>query len=112
MAIEPNRIVLTSAKREGVVGAIKPTPLCSLIIGAVSPSGYGAPGESFPQPAEYEGQTRIVETSSGTEYNMYVVVDLGGVLQWKAVKSSSAAIDQRTGRPYDANAVFYNPLAN
>lgn len=112
MAIGQNRIVITSAKREGVVNAVKSTPLCSLIVGAVPPSQYRTPDGFFPQPAEYEGQVRIVETSSGTEYNMYVVVDLDGTLQWKAVKPSSAAIDPRTGRPYDANAAFYNPLAN
>lgn len=112
MTIEQGRIVATSAKREGMANVVKPTPFCPLIASVVPPISYITPSGFFPQPAEYEGQVRVVENSSNGEYSMYVVVKIGGGLEWKQVKKTSGALDPRTGRPYDANAVFYNPLAN
>lgn len=111
MAIEGNLLVVTSAKREGLSSGLVPTPICSIISNAPPPFIRRNAAGVFEQPAEYEGQTRVVETSTRYQYNLYVVVDIGGVLTWKAVKPSSGVIDPRTGNPYDANADFYNPLA-
>ena len=59
------------------------------------------------QPARYEGEVRIVRDWSDPIFaqipicNMYVTVNLDGVLTWKRVYFIREVLDIRTGRPYD-----------
>lgn len=75
MAISGNRIVATTAKRDGLEGT--PPPVCSKIVPVAPPASYYDPslGATVLQPAEYEGQVRFVENGDQI-YTMYVVVNL------------------------------------
>lgn len=117
MAIGSNRIVATTAKREGLKGIL--SPACSKIAPVAPPTSYydSTAGATVQQPAEYEGQTRFLERQPGEPYAIYVVVNTAPsgqpeVLEWKLCAPISGYLDLRTGLPYDPLADFYNPLAN
>ncbi len=112
MTIEPNRLVVRTVKHDGIAGAVAPAPTCLRIVPVSPPNAYGAPsGGQLQQPPGYEGELRAVDSGTDGVCRLYVVVEISGALTWKLVKPSSGTTDSRTGRPYDANAGFYSPLA-
>lgn len=111
MTIEPNRLVVRTAKHDGIVGAVASAPACLRIVPTSPPNAYIAPSGQIQQPPGYEGELRAVESGTNGVCSLYVVVEISGTLTWKMVKPSSGTIDSGTGKPYDANAGFYSPLA-
>lgn len=76
MAINGNRIVVTTVHRDGIKGT--PPPVCGEIVPVAPPVPYFSPnGSEYSQPAEYQGQVKFVETDNDQVYTMYVVVNVG-----------------------------------
>lgn len=76
MAINGNRIVVTTVNRDGTRGT--PPPVCGEIVPVAPPSGYYSPnGNPAYQTPEYIGQVKFVETDDDKVYAMYVVVNFG-----------------------------------
>ena len=67
------------------------------------------------QPQRVGQMLAYISTSASSAYDqlltLYVVIDNDGELQWRVVESSNEVIDSRTGKVWDANAGFWNPLA-
>lgn len=76
MAVNGNRIVVTTVHRDGIKGT--PPPVCGEIVPIAPPVPYFSPnGSAYSQPAEYQGQVKFVETDNDQVYTMYVVVNTG-----------------------------------
>lgn len=74
------------------------------------PASYVVDGVTYTQPAERVGQIRFARENPNTRKgNLYVVVDIDGVLQWKLVQLGGF-IDGATGRTWDPLANAYDPL--
>lgn len=72
----------------------------------VSTSGLGGTTVYNPQ---YSGQLIFYNSPNGKK--LYCAVSVGGTLKWVPCFTSLPKYDLRTGKPYDANAGFYSPLA-
>jgi hypothetical protein len=118
MSIENTRLVIGSAKRDGIGGRETPPPVCLAIV-PVSPvdqSGgdifyydpvTGQPVQAIPS---FVGQMIAYQDSANPNYVQLFIADSN--LQWVKVNMTSFLIDVNTGKPYDPNAQFYNPLAS
>lgn len=105
MAFDPNVIAAgVSAPRSRIK---------TVVIGNVPvapPASYVVDGVTYTQPAERVGQIRFAREDPNTRKgNLYVVVEIDGVLQWKLVQLGGY-IDSATGKSWDPLAGFYDPL--
>jgi hypothetical protein len=90
----------------------------------VAQQWYGSPSEGilYTQDGVLKNRSAVIPTAegelyvqreSGSQYaTLFVSVDINGVLQWKAVRSTANAIDTNTGKTWDPLASFYDPLAS
>jgi hypothetical protein len=67
-------------------------------------------GQSGSSTPECVGQIAAYQDPANPNYvQLYIASD---IVTWKKVNLASLLIDTRTGKPYDPNAQFYNPLAS
>ena len=113
MSIENTRLVIGSAKRDGIGGRETPPPACVKIM-PVDPTValfYPLEGGGF-QSTEPDCAGQIVAfQDSNDPNNVRLFISINTTL-WHPVNLTSVLIDTRTGKPYDPNAQFYNPLAS
>ena len=113
MSIEATRLVIGSAKRDGVGGQVAPPPACIKIfpVDPTTDDFYALPGGTFGSTiAGAVGQIAAYQDSNDPNNVRLFVADVNGV--WRPVNLTSLLIDVNTGKPYDPNASFYNPLAS
>jgi hypothetical protein len=113
MSIEPARLVIGSAKRDGVGGRKVLPPACVTIfpVNPATVSSYAIPGGAVESTTpSCVGQIAAHQNPS---YPNQVELFIADTLStWKKVNFASLLIDVNTGKPYDPNAGFYNPLAS
>ena len=111
MSIENPRLVVKSAKRDGESGRETPPPVC-ISIWPVDPIANSSfiqnGGTSVSTLPECAGQVVAYSDPALPNYvRLFVAINS---TTWKRV-SVTFFLDPRTGKPYDPNASFYNPLA-
>lgn len=111
MSIEGTRLVIGSAKRDGIGGREVPPPVCIRIYPVVPGTPYVSNGgQAATSNPECVGQIVAYQDPANPNYvQLYIAPDL---LSWRKVNLASFLVDLRTGKPYDPNAQFYNPLAS
>lgn len=112
MSIESTRLVIGSVKRDGI-GSVALPPICVKIF-PVDPrtnSFYLAPGlVTISTTPENVGQiVAYYDSNFPNHVRLFIAADS---TTWYPVNMASLLVDPRTGRPYDPNAEFYNPLAS
>lgn len=113
MSIESTRLVVGSAKRDGIGGRETPPPVCIKII-PVDPrttTQYLVSDGSvaFTAP-DCVGQIVAYQDPAAAQFVRLFIASTFST--WVPVNMASFLIDTRTGKPYDPNAEFYNPLAS
>lgn len=82
---------------------------------AVPPNGYvvAVDGELqfYFQEAEREGQIAFVQDSNLTSVDMYVVVSINSILEWRKITRTGVITDPRSGEPKDPLFDFYSELS-
>jgi hypothetical protein len=126
MAIEPNIIASRSVSAEGLHGDAPPRCvfLSTDTIGASVPDfSSGTTVTYFNPPANPGNVPQLAGATSSTDGSIATLgvwlptgqVPGTGVplfyYEYVPIKPSSGATDSQTGKAYDANAGFYNPLA-
>ena len=114
MSIEQTRLVIGSAKRDGSGASVTPPPICveiypvdpSQVVAFPSPDGNGYQA-TFP--ALFGQIVAFADPALPNTAKLFIAATDG---QWYPVELTSLFIDSNTGKPYDPNAVFYNPLAS
>lgn len=113
MSIEGTRLVIGSAKRDGIGGRETPPPVCIKIF-AVDPRTTAiyitSGGSAVSTAADCVGQIVAYQDPAAPQFvRLFIASTLS---TWVPVNMASFLIDTRTGKPYDPNAEFYNPLAS
>lgn len=87
----------------------RPGTVHILQVNNIPPSSYVENGQFIAQPAEREGQIRLVYTNPRTrEGTLYVVADVNGTLTWVPAATRTTYLDATTGKEYDPLAVYYH----
>ena len=118
MSIDKARLAIGSRKRDGRYGYVTPPPVCAKIFNQdPRTTGYG-----LEELANNYVETRPTVAGEICAYRdnasqprvllLVAAPDAINVLTWYPVDMTSLLIDANTGKPYDPNASFYNPLAS
>ena len=100
MAISPNRLVVQPTTERGEAEIS-----CVSITNTIPPNSYVTLDSNgiktlANQDPQYEGQVKVYV--DGSLVQMYVVVDVSGVLSWKLVNITTKVIDSTTGLPFSS----------
>lgn len=100
MAINSSRLVVSPTTERSE----NKTP-CVYVSNTIPPAGRIVVVDGLStfinQNAEYEGQ--LLCYTDGSIVQLYVVVDIGGVLTWKLAHFITEYIDSTTGKPMQSN---------
>ena len=80
-----------------------------LQVNNIPPGSYVEDGQAIAQPAQVEGQIRLVYTNPRTrEGTLYVVVDVNGTLTWAPAATRTTYFNAITGEKWDPLAEHYH----
>lgn len=116
MAINNPIVAARTIKAEGLAAPDLIAPVC-FFIGEGAPTGliYDlVNGVWRSYPALGPNRIYVQANTDGATASLWISRQRTGVAnlyEWVKFTPWSEVVDPRTGRPYDANAEFYNPLA-